>query len=140
VVAPVVVRDARVRVEDRRRLVGATGARAHGDQAGLVAQPPGVEDRGHLPDDPLGAQRFDPLQHLVLLHPERLPQGGEGSLDERQVVLERVQEQAVAVIHARQCRPGFVAGMPGRVYRHVRTHAVIHSRWEEGCPSSGVCG
>ena len=99
VLAQVVVTHARVRREDRRRLVLALGRHARRDEHAAIAQPARIEDRGDLAYDLLLAQRGHALDHRVLVAADRLGQGRVGPLDERQLGLDAIQQLRVEVVH-----------------------------------------
>ena len=81
VVAQVVVRDARVRVDELRRAVRVRRIDLGRDEHRGVAERARVEDRRDLADDPLVEQVLDALEHLVLGQPgqrRRPPRTGAG--------------------------------------------------------------
>ena len=99
VLALVVVRDARVRAEDVGRELLLALRRARGHEARAVAQAARVEDPRDLPHDALAAQVADTLEDLVLGHPDLVGERRPGPRDERQLVLEPVEQPAVGVVH-----------------------------------------
>jgi len=98
VVAQVVVRHARVRVDDLRRPPRVLGVDARGDEHRAVAERARVEDRGDLADDP----RVDQLPHAgedaVLWHLERLRDRRVRARLDRERALHRVEQPAVEVV------------------------------------------
>ncbi len=96
--AQVVVGDARVGVDDLRRAVRVLGVDLGGDEHRLVAERPGVEDRGDLADDALVEQALGAAHRLARLRlgllgdrPERL--GGE-----REARLQQVHQPLVGLV------------------------------------------
>jgi hypothetical protein len=82
--------------------VGGVVAGARGHQLALVAEPAGVEDRRHLADDALTAQRLDPFQDLAFRHADPVAERGERPGHQRQVVLELIEQESIAIVHASQ--------------------------------------
>ena len=96
--AQVVVGDAGVGVDDRRRPLRVLGVDLGRDQHRLVAERPGVEDRRDLADDPLVEQAPGAGEDVVELH---LRLGGdqrEGLGVEREARLQQVHQPLVGLV------------------------------------------
>jgi hypothetical protein len=98
VVAQVVVRDARVRVDELGGAVGMLGIDLGGDEHRLVAERAGVEDRRDLADDPLVEQVLDALEHLGLGERGQLGDPGERLGLEREPALHEVEQLLVGLV------------------------------------------
>ena len=104
VVAQVVVRDARVRVDDLRRPPRVLGVHPRRHQHRAVAEHARVEDRRDLADDALVEQPLGSVQNLLLgdsrqLRHVRVRPGGD-----REAALEQVQKLAIELVE-RDRRP-----------------------------------
>ena len=95
----VVVADAGMRREDRGRLVLALGRRARRNEHSAIAETARVEDRRELADHPRRHQRLGLLDHGALIDAEPLGERCEGPLDERELVLDGVEESSFEVVH-----------------------------------------
>jgi hypothetical protein len=98
VVAQVVVRDARVRVDELGGTVRVGGIDLRGDQHRGVAERARVEDRRDLADDPLVEQPADALQDLVLGQPSEPRDGRERARVEREPPLHEVEQLLVGLV------------------------------------------
>jgi hypothetical protein len=98
VVAQVVVRHARVRVDDLRRPPGVLGIDLGRHQHRAVAEHACVEDRRDLADDSPVQQPLRSGQNLVLGELGRLGDGRERPLREREAALKQVEEAPVEVV------------------------------------------
>ena len=76
--AAVVVADSRMLVDGLRALAQGLRREAHGDQGGLVSQPPCVEDRAYLPDDVALLEIGRPVDGLLLGDSKLLAKAGKG--------------------------------------------------------------
>ena len=109
-VALVVVADARVRADDRRRVVDPVGVDLGRDERRAVPEGAGVEDRRQLAEHPelLHARRS--VTDLLLGEPESLAEHRERPGLEREVPLHRVEQLAIehlefVVAHRRSSCP-----------------------------------
>ena len=120
VVAQVVVRHARVRVDDLGRPPGVLGIDLRRHQHRAVAEHSRVEDRRDLADDALVQQALGSGQNLLLGHACELRHVLVGSGGDREAALEQVEELAVELVE-RDRRP--VLSAPNLRYRlsHLAT-------------------
>ena len=114
VVAQVVVRDARVRVDDLGGPPRVLGIDLRGHQHRAVAEHARVEDRRDLADDALVQQPLGSGQNLLLRHAGQLRHVRVGPGGDRKAALEQVQELAVELVE-RDRRP--VLSAPNLRYR-----------------------
>ena len=114
VVAEVVVRHARVRVDDLRRAPGVLGVDPRRHQHRAVAEHARVEDRRDLADDPLVHQPLGSGQNLVLGHARQAGHVRVRALRDREAALEQVQEPLVELVERDR---GAVPSAPNLRYR-----------------------
>jgi hypothetical protein len=96
--AEVVVRDARVRIDDPGGALRVLGVHLRRDQHRRVPQRAGVEDRRDLANDPLVQQPLGAAQRLLHSEPRAGRDGREGLGVEREARLEQVHEPLVVVV------------------------------------------
>src|ERR1019366_2472488 len=98
VVAQVVVRHARVRVDHVGRPPGIVGIDLGGDQHRRVAQRAGVEDRRDLADDALVEQTLNAVHYLLLGDPGGARDVLIGLAGDREAALHQVEQALVQVV------------------------------------------
>ena len=125
VVAQVVVRDARMRVDELRRAVRERRVDLRRDEHRAVAERARVEDRRDLADDALVEQVLDALEHLGLVEAGEVRDGLERARVEREAALHQVEQLLVGVVERHR---GAVLAAPDLRPRYV-SHRATSFAW-----------
>ncbi len=121
VVAPVVVRDAGVRVDDGSGMVQTVGRDAHRHQCRGVSERLRVIDGADLPDDTRCPSFTQPVESFLLRDAEARTDVSIGPLHEREVILQLVEDARRHLVEAR-------VGTLSRLCRHWAATACSCSR------------
>ena len=127
VVAQVVVRDARVLVDDLRRAVRVLGVDLRRDEHRGVAERARVEDRRDLADDPLVQQALHAAHHLLLVDLGKRGHVLIGPRRDRKAALHQVQQLAVEIVQ-RNRRAVLAAAQLRRRRRRARAVGNVGER------------
>src|ERR687897_550264 len=135
VVAQVVVRDARVRVDDLGGTPRVLGIDLCRDEHGAIAEHARVEDRRDLADDALLHQTGGSDQNLLHRHAGELRHVSEGPRRDREAALEQVEELSVQLVERDR---GPVLSAPNLGYR--LSHRATSFAWEVNTMSASARG